>query len=88
MRLAIVSVLLQAASVWANDCRGKAIQKELGPLLSADAEIVLPSSPEAEDLLVRASTPRIAPSYVAIVEAATEEDVQKTVRVPTCMLTG
>lgn len=79
MRLAIVRVLLQAAAVWASDCRGKAIQKELGPLLSAGANIVLPSSPEADELLVRASTPRISPGYVAIVEVATEEDVQKTV---------
>jgi hypothetical protein len=79
MRLAIVSVLLQAAAVLGSSCRGKAIQEELGPLLSENATIVLPSSPDAEDLLVRASSPRISPNYVAIVEVATEEDVQKTV---------
>lgn len=79
MRLAIATVLLQAVAALASDCRGKAIQMELGPLLSENATIVLPSSPDADDLLVRASSPRISPNYVAIVEVATEEDVQKTV---------
>ncbi|UNI13464.1 hypothetical protein JDV02_000207 [Purpureocillium takamizusanense] len=56
------------------------IIRELGPLLSKDATIVLPLSSEAEPLLIRAATPRISPDYKAIVEVATEQDVQQTIK--------
>jgi len=55
------------------------IVKELGPRLSKGASISLPSSPEWDDLQVRASTPRIHPGYLAAVQVATEKDVQETV---------
>lgn len=63
---------------------GERVIKELGPQLSQHASIVLPSSDEGSNLLVRASTPRVAPAFVAIVEVATEQDVQKTVRIHHC----
>lgn len=63
-----------------NECdAGETIARELGPLLSKDAAIVLPSSADGKALLIRASSPRISPSYDAIVEVATESDVQETV---------
>lgn len=59
---------------------GNHIKAELGPLLSEGASISLSSSPEWEDLVERATSPRVEPSFVASIEAATEEDVQMTVR--------
>lgn len=57
----------------------QAIVNQLASLLSKDATLVLPSSPDAERLLGRVAAPRISPGYAAIVEAATEGDVQHTV---------
>lgn len=58
------------------------IVNELGPLLSEEAVISLPSSPRWTELLVRAAAPRIHPGFVAVVEVATEKDVQHTVIFP------
>ncbi|KAK0649274.1 hypothetical protein B0T16DRAFT_436233 [Cercophora newfieldiana] len=54
------------------------IQTELGPLLSEKASILLPSSLGWDQS--RSSSPRIEPKFIAIVEVATEEDVQETVK--------
>ncbi|OAQ70726.1 6-hydroxy-D-nicotine oxidase [Pochonia chlamydosporia 170] len=59
---------------------GETVIKELGPLLSKGAAIVLPSSKEGEELQIRASSPRIKPGYVAVVEVASEKDVQETIK--------
>jgi hypothetical protein len=55
---------------------------ELGSLLSTEAIITLPSSPRWSELVVRAAAPRIHPDFVAVVEVATEKDVQRTVGRP------
>jgi hypothetical protein len=55
------------------------ILHELGPLLSPGASITVPSAPGWDNLTARAAFPRVSPSYLAIVEVATEEDVQLTV---------
>jgi hypothetical protein len=56
------------------------VRDELGPLLSDGAAIVLPSDDAWDELTARASAPRVHPNYLAIVEVATESDVQNTVR--------
>jgi len=55
------------------------IVRELGPLLFKQAAILTPASPEWNELLRRASTPRIHPGFVVVVDVAGEEDVQATV---------
>jgi hypothetical protein len=55
------------------------IVQELGPLLSPGASITIPSGPDWDNLIARGSFPRVHPSYLAVVEVATEEDVQVTV---------
>lgn len=55
------------------------IIRDLRHLLSDAASVVLPSSPAGHKLQDRASSPRVSPEYVAIVEVATEEDVVQTV---------
>ena len=55
------------------------ILQELGPLLSPGASITIPSGPDWDSLISRGSFPRVHPSYLAVVEVATEEDVQATV---------
>jgi hypothetical protein len=55
------------------------VATELGTLLSEDATVTLPSSPEWDALMSRASYPRIHPGYNVVVEVATERDVQETV---------
>ena len=60
------------------------IQAGLGPYLSSNATLVLPSNITFQSLEVRASSPRIQPNFTAIVEVATEEDVQYTVRHTLC----
>jgi FAD/FMN-containing dehydrogenase len=51
----------------------------LMPQLSSGAIITLPSQPRWKALQIRASSPRLAPHYTVVVEAATEKDVQATV---------
>jgi hypothetical protein len=58
---------------------GPQIKKELAPRLSEAAAIFLPASPEWNELVVRASTPRVAPSFIVSVQPATEQDVQEIV---------
>lgn len=53
---------------------------ELAPVLSPGSAITLPWGNSWQQLLQRASAPRISPDYVAVVEVATEKDVQETVR--------
>jgi hypothetical protein len=55
------------------------ILEELGPLLSPGASITIPSGPDWDNLIARGSFPRVHPSYIAVVEVATEKDVQETV---------
>ena len=78
-QLAVVSGQTSPSKPDAAGTDGNTIIKELGPMLSKGASIVLPSSPEGQALQIRASTPRIAPGYAAIVEVASEADVQTTV---------
>lgn len=52
----------------------------LVPRLSQEAAIVLPEDDTFATFLIRASSPRIQPSFYAIVEPATQEDVEETVR--------
>lgn len=55
------------------------LKERLEPLLSPDAVLNFPSSDAWDRLTERYSAPRIAPDYLAIVEVATEEDVQNAV---------
>ncbi|KAI6782598.1 6-hydroxy-D-nicotine oxidase [Emericellopsis cladophorae] len=57
------------------------VQEQLALLLSEDAVISFPSSPDWDGLIERASTPRVAPGFLAVVEVATEKDVQQTIKV-------
>lgn len=78
-----VSALFHAVTVVAkSDCvprDERSLQEQLTPLLSEDAVLSFPSSEAWDSLNQRASSPRVAPNYVAVVEVATEEDVQNTV---------
>ncbi|KAK5656478.1 hypothetical protein OQA88_4861 [Cercophora sp. LCS_1] len=57
------------------------IEKELGPKLSVDAEILTPRSPGwEEEVVARSSAPRIHPSFVLSVHVATAEDVEAVVK--------
>ena len=62
------------------------IQQQLAPLLSEDSVVSFSFSPEWYGLTERASTPRVAPGYIAVVEVATEKDVQVTVSKLNCIL--
>jgi hypothetical protein len=55
------------------------IEADLGRRLSRHASILLPTSSNFTSLEIRASSPRIEPHFSAIVEVATEADVQQTV---------
>jgi len=57
---------------------GRQIQRGLGLRLSNNAVLLVASSPEWDQLLLRASSPRIRPDFVASVEPVTEKDVQET----------
>ncbi|USP74879.1 hypothetical protein yc1106_02153 [Curvularia clavata] len=57
----------------------KHVVSELPSLLSKDAVVTFPWDARWDDLQIRAASPRISPDYSIIVEAATEDDVQKTV---------
>ncbi|KAG9258516.1 uncharacterized protein F5Z01DRAFT_670231 [Emericellopsis atlantica] len=71
----------QAASYFPRGSHEVNVQSQLAPLLSEDAVITFPSSPDWDGLVERASTPRVAPGFLAVVEVATEEDVQQTIKV-------
>jgi hypothetical protein len=55
------------------------LKRRLEPLLSPDAVLSFPSSDAWDRLTERYASPRIDPDYVAILEAATETDVQHAV---------
>lgn len=93
MRLTLVlQALLYGVTAWAEvrdttshvPLTGETVIRELRPLLSREATIVLPASKKGAELQIRASTPRIKPGYVAIVEVASEKDVQETVSLQGC----
>lgn len=71
---------------------GERLLMELAPLLSQDADILLPSSPAWDQS--RSSAPRIQPSFIASVHVTTEKDVEATVKyanrlkVPFLAITG
>lgn len=60
-----------------HDCHS--IESELSPRLSPGAAIILPGNASFDSFEVRASSPRIEPTFSAVVEVSTEEDVQHTV---------
>ncbi|KAJ4318684.1 hypothetical protein N0V94_004301 [Neodidymelliopsis sp. IMI 364377] len=53
---------------------------ELRPLLSSNAIVTLPNDTRWSEFEIRASSPRVSPSYNIIVEVATEADVQAVVK--------
>ncbi|KAF2261385.1 FAD-binding domain-containing protein [Lojkania enalia] len=55
--------------------------KQISTGLSVGANIVLPNSARWPDMVSRGSYPRVSPSYDALIEVATEEDVQLVVSV-------
>jgi FAD/FMN-containing dehydrogenase len=68
----------QAVAVRADHL--KAATTSLKPLLSQNASVILPVDKNWDTLQVRGTSPRIHPNFIVVVEAATEEDVQKTVQ--------
>jgi len=56
------------------------VREHLTPRLSEDATITFPGEPEWDELNIRAASPRVNPHYVAVVEVATEADVQETIK--------
>ncbi|KAH7025021.1 uncharacterized protein B0I36DRAFT_387406 [Microdochium trichocladiopsis] len=61
-------------------CAQTTIELDLAPVLSDGAAVVFPGDEAWHDLVARASTPRVAPQYIAVVEVATEADVEHTIR--------
>lgn len=55
------------------------LKQRLGPLLSKDAVLNFPSSDSWGRLTERWAGPLIHPDYIAVVEVATEADVQNAV---------
>jgi hypothetical protein len=82
MRLQALSILwfhiLQAC--FAALARLDLAINELRPLLSSNAIVTLPNDTRWGELEIRASSPRVSPSYNVIVEVATEADVQAVVK--------
>ena len=60
------------------------IASELGPRLSPDASIILPSSEEFAEAILRWTEYR-APTFSAVVEVANEKDVQETMGISIIM---
>ncbi|UPK95421.1 hypothetical protein LCI18_006356 [Fusarium solani-melongenae] len=78
--LAAAFFSLASAASTASICfPAKKIAAQLGPMLSADAEIYIPNQPDFFDASMRWSK-FAAPSYAAYVKVASEEDVQAVVR--------
>ncbi|RSL47304.1 hypothetical protein CEP54_013471 [Fusarium duplospermum] len=71
--------LASAASTSSSCFPAKKIAAQLGPMLSADAEIYIPDQQDFSNASLRWSK-FAAPSYAAYVKVATEEDVQTIVR--------
>ncbi|KAM6510162.1 hypothetical protein FALCPG4_017788 [Fusarium falciforme] len=78
--LAVIFFSLASAASTASTCfPAKKIAAQLGPMLSADAEIYIPNQVDFLDVSLRWSK-FAAPSYAAYVKVASEEDVQAIVR--------
>ncbi|KAJ4214292.1 hypothetical protein NW759_010310 [Fusarium solani] len=78
--LAALFFSLASAASTASTCfPAKKIAAQLGPMLSADAEIYIPNQADFVDVSLRWSK-FAAPSYAAYVKVASEEDVQAIVR--------
>jgi len=74
-----VSVTLVCGKLWQGHINSdSSLCRELGPLLSANASILVPESPDFTNYSTRWQTYR-SPQIDAIVVAATEQDVQHTV---------
>lgn len=65
-----------AASVQPSHCN---ITATLSPRLSEAASITPPGDDMYDAFLVRASSPRVRPAFSAIVEPATQQDIQHVV---------
>jgi hypothetical protein len=77
--LAALFFSLASAASTASTCfPAKKIAAQLGPMLSADAEIYIPNQADFVDVSLRWSK-FAAPSYAAYVKVASEEDVQAIV---------
>ncbi|RSM02372.1 hypothetical protein CEP52_008030 [Fusarium oligoseptatum] len=74
----LVAASLSVASAASTCFPAKKIAAQLGPMLSADAEIYIPDQADFSDVSLRWSM-FAAPSYTAYVKVATEEDVQTIV---------
>lgn len=59
-------------------CTFQRLRRELAPRLSPGASIVLPNDPAFNDTAVRADS-RWKPTFCAVVEVTTTEDVQEAV---------
>lgn len=68
-----------ASNVTAYQDAALLVEEHLTPLLSEGARISFHGTSGWDDLLGRASAPRVAPGYVAVVEVAIESDVQNVV---------
>ncbi|RCI10353.1 hypothetical protein L249_4378 [Ophiocordyceps polyrhachis-furcata BCC 54312] len=70
MKLITTSFLLHTATAWARLFTSPAdsFVRDLSPLLSEGATVLLSSSAAAAPLLKRNASPRISPGYVAVVE--------------------
>ncbi|RTE83072.1 hypothetical protein BHE90_002404 [Fusarium euwallaceae] len=75
----LVVAFLSVASAASTCFPAKKIAAQLGPMLSADAEIYILDQADFSDVSLRWSM-FAAPSYAAYVKVATEEDVQTIVR--------
>lgn len=77
--LAAIFFSLASAASTASTCfPAKKIAAQLGPMLSADAEIYIPNQVDFFDASLRWSK-FAAPSYATYVKVASEEDVQAIV---------
>lgn len=73
--------LFSGASAVVNERLATAqIQSRLPSLLSQEATLTFPGNDKWDGLNVRAATPRLHPGYIAVVEVATERDVQNIIR--------
>jgi FAD/FMN-containing dehydrogenase len=73
--------LVTGATCQTDEQRAQAeIEARLPALLSEEAILTMPGGDKWDALNIRVSTPRLKPGYLAIVEVATEEDVQNVIK--------
>lgn len=77
----LAGFLCHALQVTAEASLEDKLKQKLGPLLSRDAVLTFPESDAWDRLTERHSSPRLDPDYVAVVEVATEKDVQNSIKV-------